>query len=504
MLYSISFFTALILLAVWFYNKENDRVIKFIPALLGLSLFTYAGSVVFASADIPDKLFTAFRDLLVLGGASVAYLFFSRTKMTFLPVLLVSLLLYMWYNGKIMNQTFDGEAAEIAVVDEAELLIEISENETPDDLKDLMDEYGLELSRAFYPEDETSTELDDYYTVNIPDALEHKRVEITKALKRSGIIDWIEVNEEISVNPLPAKKLPEVNKKFGLNDPGIQHLWAFESMKMDQLYNYLEKNKIKPKKKALVAILDTGVDAEHEDIKANFKSIEDQYNNDPQGHGTHCAGIAGAVSNNHKGTASYSRDNSYYQVSSIKVLNANGMGSQQSIVSGILKAADKGADVISLSLGGPSNQSRQRAYKKAVTYANKKGAIVIVAAGNSNRNAKNYSPANAPGVIAVSAVDNTLNRAVFSNYVQDIDMGIAAPGVNIYSTIPGSKYASYNGTSMATPYVSGLVGLMKSIKPDLTTKEAHKLLKNNGINTKATKFTGKFIQPANTVKALVK
>lgn len=504
MLYSISFFSALVLLAVWFFNKNNTRVIKFIPSLLGLSLLAYAGSVVFASADIPDKLWTAFRDTMVLGVASVVFLFFSRSKMAFLPVLLVSLLLYMWYNGNIMNYTFDREVADVQVADEAELLIEINENNTLADLKEIMDEYGLELSRAFYPEDEATTELDDYFTVNIPESLEHKRAEISKELKKSGFIDWVEVNEVINIDPMPAKKLPEVNKKFRLNDPGVQHLWGFEAMNMDQLYTYLEKNKIKPKKKALVAILDTGVDAEHEDIKGNFKSIEDQYNNDPQGHGTHCAGIAGAVSNNNKGTASYSRDNSFYQVSSIKVLNANGMGTQQSIVSGILKAADKGADVISLSLGGPSNQSRQRAYKKAVAYANKKGAIVVVAAGNSNRNAKNYSPANAPGVIAVSAVDNSLNRAVFSNYVQDIDMGIAAPGVNIYSTIPGSKYASYNGTSMATPYVSGLVGLMKSIKPDLNTKEAHKLLKNNGINTKTTKYTGKFIQPAKTIEALVK
>jgi len=504
MLYSISFFSALVLLAVWFFNKENDKVAKLIPPLLGLSLMTYAGSVAFASAGIPDKLFTAFRDFLVLGGTSMAFMFFSKTKFTFLPVLLVSLLLYMWYNDKIMSHTFDGDLSNIPIADEAELLIEISENETPADLKDIMDEYGLEVSRAFFPEDESSTELDDYYTVNIPDPMDSKRAEIIKALKKSGYIDWIEENEEISITPLPSKNLPEINKKFGLNDPGIQYLWAFEAMNMDQLYNFLEKNKVKPKKKALVAILDTGVDAEHEDIKDNFKSIESQYDNDPQGHGTHCAGIAGAVSNNNKGTASYSRDNNYYQVSSIKVLNASGMGTQQSIISGILKAADKGADVISLSLGGPSNQRRQLAYKKAVAYANKKGAIVIVAAGNSNRNAKNYSPANSPGVIAVSAIDNNLNRAVFSNYVQDIDMGIAAPGVNIYSTMPANKYASLNGTSMATPYVSGLVGLMKSIKPDLTTKEVYSLLKNNGIKTKDNRVTGKFIQPGNTIKALVK
>ena len=100
-------------------------------------------------------------------------------------------------------------------------------------------------------------------------------------------------------------------------------------------------------------------------------------------------------------------------------------------------------------------------------YAAKKGAIVVVAAGNSNMNAKDYAPANTPGVITVAALDTNLNRASFSNFVQDLDQGIAAPGVAIYSSIPGNKYAAFNGTSMATPYVAGLVGLMKSLQPDL-------------------------------------
>ena len=122
----------------------------------------------------------------------------------------------------------------------------------------------------------------------------------------------------------------------------------------------------------------------------------------------------------------------------------------------------------------------------------------------SNRNAKDFSPVNAPGVIGVSAIDSDLNRAVFSNYVQDIELAVAAPGVDIYSTIPGNKYATFNGTSMATPYVSGLVGLMKSIKPDLDTKEAHKILSNSGTKTSNTKETGQFIQPAEAIKLLLK
>jgi len=100
-------------------------------------------------------------------------------------------------------------------------------------------------------------------------------------------------------------------------------------------------------------------------------------------------------------------------------------------------------------------------------------------------------------------LDPDLNRAVFSNYIQEVDYGIAAPGVNIYSSIPGNKYASFNGTSMATPYVAGLVGLMKSIRPELTTKQAHDILKKTGDKTGNTKETGPFIQPAKAVKAVV-
>ena len=231
--------------------------------------------------------------------------------------------------------------------------------------------------------------------------------------------------------------------------------------------------------------------------------MKSKHDNDPRGHGTHCAGIAAAVSNNGKGVASFSQNNEFVEVASIKVLNSMGMGTQKSIIDGIIEAADSGADVISMSLGGRSNQAKQTAYKKAVKYANQKGAIVVAAAGNSNRNAKEFSPVNAPGIIGVSAVDMELNRAVFSNYVQDIEMGIAAPGVDIYSTIPGNKYATYNGTSMATPYVAGLLGLMKSINPDLSTKKAHEILQSSGVKTKATKETGYFIQPAIAVKTMM-
>jgi thermitase len=257
------------------------------------------------------------------------------------------------------------------------------------------------------------------------------------------------------------------------------------------------------RKRALVAILDTGVDAQHEDLKGNFRSISKKYDDDPRGHGTHCAGIAGAVTNNGVGVASLARTTEYFDITSVKVLRAQGSGTQKDIISGIIEAVDAGADVISMSLGGFSTQARQRAYNQAVRYATDKGCIVVAAAGNSNRDAAGYTPVNARGVIGVSAIDQDLQRAQFSNRVGRLDMAVAAPGVGIYSTKPDNNYNSHNGTSMATPFVSGLLGLMKSIRPDLTAKEAYQILESTGITTRNTQETGKLIQPADAVASLL-
>ena len=336
--------------------------------------------------------------------------------------------------------------------------------------------------------------------LDIPSKHISNLAEIEKSLKGNKKVDWIEENEMVQISPIESTELSKpIRKKYGINDPGLEQMWAFDAMGIDQLYKNIKSGAIKPQKKATIAILDTGVDAKHEDIAANYISTKSKYDKDTQGHGTHCAGIAGAVSNNGKGVASFSQGNEFVQITSIPVLNGFGMGTQESIIKGILEAADNKVDVISMSLGGRSNPAKQRAYEKAIKYANDAGAIVIVAAGNSNDNAKNYAPANAPGVIAVSAVDEQLKRAKFSNYVTDIKMGVAAPGVNIYSTFPKNEYKIFSGTSMAAPYVSGLVGLMKSVNPVLTTAEVYEVLQNSGIGTNTTKETGKLIQPSDAI-----
>ena len=133
--------------------------------------------------------------------------------------------------------------------------------------------------------------------IDIPNGQLNKLEEIKEALYKTTFVNWVEENEIIQINPMESTPITG-QKEFGLNDPYISQLWGFDAMNVDQLNKGLAKSKIKPKRKALIAILDTGVDAKHEDLAANYFSINKKYDSDDRGHGTHCAGIAAAVSNN--------------------------------------------------------------------------------------------------------------------------------------------------------------------------------------------------------------
>jgi len=502
-LYSIGFSIALVALLGWFYFQRKAGWGRLFQLALFAGLALYLGSIVSASAPLDFKLGVLFRDLMVIGGAGFLFQFLLRKHPAFLFGLLALGIVLFWFYRNQLSQTFPYQAP-LEVDQEAELLIELKEGADLAVLDAITRKYDLHYEKAFTMQDPGRTGLDDYYAVDIPARLAKELRTIEGAFNSSGFVTWVEPNEVIHLETPVTGSLPEkVRRKFGIDDPGIENLWGFEAMEVDKLLGYLKKKEVKPQRKALIAVLDTGVDGKHEDIKDNYRSIKSGHNNDPRGHGTHCAGIAAAVSNNGKGVASFSRDNNFVEVASIKVLSAMGSGTQRGIINGMLEATDKGADVISMSLGGRSSQSRQRAYSKAVKYANDAGAIVVAAAGNSNSNAKDYAPVNANGAIGVSAIDEEGRRASFSNTVSDIKMGIAAPGVNIYSTIPGDQYATYSGTSMATPYVAGMVGLLKAIRPDLSTAQVHSLLVRTGADTKATKETGKLIQPYDAVRELV-
>ncbi len=515
MLTLIIFLASFVSLAFWFLFKENNEIRGIFGKLFLSSFGLYLGMALLMPGVVSWS--TLAINIVFLFGAGFFLNTFSSSKIIFIPMLILMTIGYYcgvrgidWFpfaESDALEQTTSTSTNIDGLDPDNELLVEVSNGHQLSELQTIIDQYQLKLEPAFALKDGASTDLDDYYAVNIPTNQIAHYDAIVATFKASNLIDHIEANEVLSLDPSEsiAKDVPtRKKKKYTANDPDVEKVWGHEAMDVEALYELLAMQKIQPKKKAKIAIIDTGVDAKHEDLNSSFVSISTDHNTDPHGHGTHCAGIAAAVSNNGIGIASFAPTGDFVEVTSVKVFGKYGNTTQRTIINGMLLAADNGADVLSMSLGGPATAQSQRAYKQAVKYANKKGGIVVVAAGNENIDARKRAPASVDGVITVAALAPDLDKAVFSNDVSGLKMGIAAPGVDIYSTIPNNKYEYFNGTSMATPYVAGLLGLMKSIQPKLTTEEAYKILKQTGLETRNTKVTGALIHPANAVKSLLK
>lgn len=248
----------------------------------------------------------------------------------------------------------------------------------------------------------------------------------------------------------------------------------------------------------VVAVVDTGVDYTHPDLDANIwtnsrETAGDGIDNDGNGfiddirgwdfinndnnpidddnHGTHVAGTI-AAENNGVGNTGVAYN---AKIMPVKVLGPNG-GSSSAVAAGIRYAANSGAKVINLSLGGGSASS---AITEAVRYAvGTKGATVVIASGNEGSSRPSFpaSLSNTLG-ISVGAVDRTSRVASFSNRAgqQPVDY-VVAPGVGVLSTTPNNTYSSYSGTSMATPHVAGVVALMLSANPSLNPAQVEQLL----------------------------
>jgi thermitase len=213
----------------------------------------------------------------------------------------------------------------------------------------------------------------------------------------------------------------------------------------------------------LVAVVDTGVDYTHPDLASRVDTANDyDFINsdtdamDDNGHGTHVSGIIAAVMDNGIGGVGVAPE---CRVLPVKVLDSEGSGDTFQVAAGIRYAADSGAKVINMSLAGSSDPSMS----SAVAYAQEKGCVVVAAAGNDGSSGGAGYPARYPDVVGVGALDSSNNRAYFSNYGTGVD--IAAPGVNILSTILGGSYGNMSGTSMAAPFVSGVAALVLSANP---------------------------------------
>ena len=509
---SILYLGSFVALAFWFLFKHNEQVRpKWGKVFLGLF-----GGFLGCSLLLPglSTWWGLLGQVVLLFGAGFFLNSFSNSKIIFYPLLVLMAGSYAigvmgWDKLPFLGDWYPTQTANTSVQMDpnAELLIEVSNGHQRSELDGIVNQYNLVLAPAFEVADGAITDLDDYYTVNIPEDQLDQYDAIVASFQASGLIDHIEANDILSLDPnemAPAANTAPDRRNYRVNDPEIGKVWGYDALGVEALYALIQKNNIRPAKKARVVIIDTGVDKDHEDLGDNFISLGAEHDVDPHGHGTHCAGIAAAVSNNAKGIASLVPNQTFVEVSSVKVFGRYGNTTQQTIIKGMLLAADQGADVLSMSLGGPATTQGFRAYQQAVKYANKKGAIVVVAAGNENIDARRRLPAAVQGVITVSALDADLNKASFSNEVSGLKMGIAAPGHQVYSTIPGNRYEYFSGTSMATPYVAGLLGMLKAIQPNLTTAQAYQILQSTGKPTGQTTQTGPLIQPAAAVNALLK
>ncbi|MBV9542776.1 MAG: S8 family serine peptidase, partial [Chloroflexi bacterium] len=225
----------------------------------------------------------------------------------------------------------------------------------------------------------------------------------------------------------------------------------------------------------IVAVLDTGVDVNHPDLRPNlmldqgYDFLDDAPSpQDDESHGTAVAGIIGAIGNNHDGVAGIAW---HVKLLPIKALNSQGRGPDSAMVKAILYAADTGAKVINISSTGTRYSA---ALQTAVQYAQDKGALVVAAAGNTGDvdNAINY-PAAFDGVVAVGAIAQNDQLASFSQ--RQPYVALVAPGVDVASTAWAGAgrgaYASQSGTSIAAPHVSGAAALLWGLRPDLQASD---------------------------------
>jgi type VII secretion-associated serine protease mycosin len=269
--------------------------------------------------------------------------------------------------------------------------------------------------------------------------------------------------------------------------------WSFEIQPNDPLYDnqYALQhvnaaaawNITKGSPNVVVAVIDTGVDASHPDLQGKLVKGYDFVNNDdtPEdtvGHGTFVASLIAATGNDKNGIVGLAPG---VKIMPLKVLDKTG-GNSLLIAQAIRYAADNGAKVINLSLGGPTPS---RAILQATNYAISKNVVVVASSGNdgSRRNPVEY-PASFPDVISVGATGPTDKIASFSTHNSGVN--VAAPGVNILGArssnnsicrpYQGTAYCMASGTSFSAPYVSATAALMLSVNPNLTPQQVDQLL----------------------------
>ena len=328
--------------------------------LFMFSFILYLISLAFSEATLSYKLLILFRDLLILGVISQ---FFNYVRKNSMLVLVSAIVVYGLIQFVGFNMLFDTfpqyTASSSEVDDEFEFLVETEDGKIPKAYNRLIREYNLNIREAFTPADPSASRLDEFIAIGIPDVSEKRTQDIYRKLSAIEGTEHVEFNEVIKLELRQDVAITSPISAKHVNDPMVGQQWGWDMVQGDKLHEMINSMKPKARKKALIAIIDSGVDATHPDLRDQFVSLNTQYDSDPLGHGTHCAGIAGAVSNNQVGIASLVPNSSYVNVTSIKVMNSMGVGTQLATINGMIKAVDMGADVLSMSLGGPVTASKR-------------------------------------------------------------------------------------------------------------------------------------------------
>ena len=241
-----------------------------------------------------------------------------------------------------------------------------------------------------------------------------------------------------------------------LNDPYADEQWALQQIQMTQPSIFGTDGA-----EVLVAVLDTGVARNHEDLEGRVALAVNLTNSpvadDVYGHGTHITGIIAANSNNGTGIAGIAPA---CRIMSIKVADDRGITDARTMADGIIQAVQQGASVINISAEFFEPSAELEA---AIDFAWERGALVVAAAGNRGNQLPVY-PAYYENCIAVAASTLDGSLAPLSNYGDWVD--VVAPGFNIYSTLPGNSYGYKSGTSFAAAHVSGLAALLFEVTTD--------------------------------------
>jgi serine protease len=386
----------------------------------------------------------------------------------------------------------DDEAAAYAIP--GELVVDFRDDEPHDRIAAL----GAKLGVTFTPASPTEVDVDEIYTVDSGNAtallaelranpdVEAADFEFTYGLPEDAL--------DVADEALPARDDVTQHKDFP-NDPRFKDQWHLQQIHMMDTWKAAQGDGV------IVAVVDTGVakvpDLKETEIVPGWNFVTDSANAaDDHGHGTHVAGTIAQSTHNGVGVAGVAF---HAKIMPIKVLSARGSGSVSGIANGIRWAADHGAKVINMSLGGPMASS---VLSKAVKYAHDKGVVVVCAAGNDGRGKVSY-PAAYPHAIAVASTQFDETTTFYSNWGKEID--IAAPGGNtrvdqngdgqpdgvLQNTIvPGNisqnDYLWFMGTSMASPHVAGVAALI--VGQGVTNPDAvEKVLKETAREPKAAK-----------------